>query len=305
LQMNPRAKGLFARAVGMSGSPFGGLLGPVSLAKAEEQGLEFQQELGAASLDDLRALPGDKVSAAATVRGAIVVDGRNVTGSAEEVFAARQQNDVPVLIGYTRDESFRPLPPSRETADLTEAVRTRFADQAPAILAAYDGVPPPRAALDIARDASVGRQMADWASYQQRYGSAPAFGYQFARRHPYAPGITFSDHDPATVGAYHTGDVPYWLRTRESLNLFRTTRVWEPADLGLETEMSAALLSFARTGQPSSPTVGPWPAFDARAPQLVWLAETSRVIDWPHFGDFRLLGQSREEARQPGARPRD
>lgn len=73
-----------------------------------------------------------------------------------------------------------------------------------------------------------------------------AVGILFTRRQPYAAGIAFSDHDPATAGPYHTGDVPYWLRTRGSLNLFRTTRVWEPGDSSLEREMASALLAFAR-----------------------------------------------------------
>ena len=47
----------------------------------------------------------------------------------------------------------------------------------------------------------------------------------------YAPGITFIDHDPATAGAYHSAEIPYFLRTRESLNLFRQTRIWEGVDL--------------------------------------------------------------------------
>lgn len=87
LQMSPKARGLFHRVVGMSGSPFGGMLGPVSRDKAEAQGLALQKELGAASLSDLRAVPGDKVAAATSPRDPIVIDGRYVTGSAEQVFA--------------------------------------------------------------------------------------------------------------------------------------------------------------------------------------------------------------------------
>ncbi|RZK02109.1 MAG: carboxylesterase [Novosphingobium sp.] len=304
LQMSPAAKGLFARVAGMSGSPFGGMLGPSPLAKAEAQGLALQKDLGAASLADLRALPGDKVTAALTPRDPIVIDGRIVTGSAEEVFAAGRQNDVPLLIGYTRDESFGPLGPVKDAAALADAVRARFGAEGDAILAAYRNADPARAAADIARDASVGRQMADWARFQQSHGKAPAYAYLFTRRQPYAPGVTFSDHDPATVGAYHTGDVPYWLRTREALNLFRTTRTWEPADLSLEAEMSDALLAFARDGRPVSTKLGAWPAFVPGKPRLVWLGEESRPIAWPHYADMAKLRTASPAARTPG-RPRD
>ncbi|HET9510772.1 MAG TPA: carboxylesterase family protein, partial [Sphingomonas sp.] len=41
LQTSPAARGLFRRAVGMSGSPFGGMLGPAPLAAGERQGVEL------------------------------------------------------------------------------------------------------------------------------------------------------------------------------------------------------------------------------------------------------------------------
>ena len=40
LQLSPMARGLFARAVAMSGSPFGGMLGPAPLAQGEAQDVQ-------------------------------------------------------------------------------------------------------------------------------------------------------------------------------------------------------------------------------------------------------------------------
>jgi len=305
LQMSPLAKGLFAQAVAMSGSPFGGMLGPAPLARAESEGVALQQALGAANLAEMRALPADRIIAASTPRAPIVLDGHVLNGTAEQVFASGQQNDVPVLIGYTRDESFRPFGAIRTQDDLTQAVRQRFPAQADAMLRAYANADPARAAADIARDTTVGQQMADWAAAQQRYGHQPAYAYQFTRRQPYAPGITFSDHDPATVGAYHTGDVPYWLRTRPALNLFRQTRLWEPVDASLEDAMAGALLAFARGGPPVSPGLGRWPSFDPAHPRLVRLGEQQTVIDWPHFYDIEALSQASVPAAPVSNKIRD
>ncbi len=304
LQQSPLARGLFRRAVGMSGSSFGGMLGPAPLAMAEQQGAALAKDLGAATLAELRALPGDKIAAAQSPRAPIVLDGHVLTGTAEAVFAAHRQSDVPVLIGYTRDESFRPFGPLADRAALASALRSRVGDKAEAVLAAYPGEDVARIAADIARDSTVGMQMADWARYQLRYGTQPVYGYLFTHRHPYAPGITFSDHDPATVGAYHTGDVPYWLRTRDSLNRFRTTRNWEPGDVALERDMAEALLAFARTGTPVSPSIGRWPAASLDAPRLVRLAPNSAIIPWPHFADMALFAGAAASA-EPRARPRD
>lgn len=305
LQASPRAKGLFARAVAMSGSAFGGMIGPAPLATAEAQGIALQTELGAVSLAEMRSLPGDRVIAATTRRDAIVQDGYVLPASAEATFAARAQSDVPVLIGYTRDESFRPFGPINSQADFASAVATRYPANAAQVVKAYTAADPARAAADLARDGTVGRQMADWALAQSRNGTAPVYAFHFARRQPYAPGIAFSDHDPATVGAYHTGDVPYWLRTRSSLNLFRQTRVWEPVDDVLEREMAGAIVSFARDGVPQSAGIGRWPAFNAGKPRLVWLGETQGIVGWPHFADMARLGPPMAEPNRAPNRPRD
>ncbi|WP_245653422.1 carboxylesterase/lipase family protein [Sphingomonas pituitosa] len=304
LQQSPLARGLFQRAVGMSGSSFGGMLGAAQLASAEQQGVALAKELGATTLAELRALPGDKVAAAQSPRAAIVLDGHVLTGTAESMFAAHRQSDVPVLIGYTQDESFRPFGPLPDRTALASALRARFGDKAEAILAAYPGDDIARTSADIARDSTVGAQMADWARYQLRYGTQPVYAYLFTRRHPYAPGITFSDHDPVKAGAYHTGDVPYWLRTRDSLNLFRVTRNWEPGDVTLERDMAEALLHFARTGTPSSASIGRWPAASLDAPRLVRLAPASTVVPWPHFTDMPLFEGATSPA-EPRAKPRD
>ncbi len=309
LQMNPRAKGLFHKAVGMSVSPFGPLVGPVPLATGEEQGLALQKALGAPGIEAMRDLPGDRVLAVAAgvPRHPIVIDGAQIIASPEAVFAARQQNDVSVMLGFTRDERFASLGPVGTVAEYQAAVRKAFPQTAEQVLKAYpakDDAATARAVVDITRDMTVGSQMFNWASAAARSGTKPVWGYFFTRRQPYAPGITFVDHDPATVGAYHTGEVPYFLRNLDSLNLFRQTRDWTPADHQLRDTMSGLILSFARTGVPRAD----WPRFDPKAPKALMLGEEVKVIPWPNAAALPLLGGA--VAAQPDrlaapARPRD
>jgi para-nitrobenzyl esterase len=310
LQASPVARGLFHRVVGMSGSPFGEQMAPTPLARAEAEGIALQDALGAKSIEGLRDIGGDRIIAANVPRSAVVLDGRYVVSGARAAFAAKGQSDVPVMMGFTRDESFRPLGMVNSVADYEAAVRLQFPATADRILAAYparDAVSARRAAVDIGRDASLGLQMSGWARAQAEFGAAPVFAYFFTRRQPYAPGITFSDHDPATAGAYHTGEVPYFLRTRDSLNLFRRTRIWEPVDVALEEDMSALLVSFARDGVPTSRRVPHWPKFDPRSPRVVWLGEDIQLVDWPNYTSLSLLESAAPRAPTPAApgRPRD
>jgi carboxylesterase type B len=89
---------------------------------------------------------------------------------------------------------------------------------------------------------------------------------------PLPPSVKIADQDPATIGAYHTSEVPYYLGTQDAYNLFRPTRVWTAWDRELSHTLTAALVAFASTGNPSAGTVT-WPA---------WKADDERYVE---FGD--------------------
>jgi len=306
LQASPPARGLFTKVVGMSGSPFGEPLTAVTLAQGEAAGLALQQAFGAQSIEDLRDVGGDRIVAAAVAREPIVIDGRYVIG-VQKAFESRQHADVPIMVGFTRDESFRSLGPVASVAELESAVRRTFPNAAAAVLAAYpatDAAGAARAAADLGRDSSVGAQMANWARAQAKYSRSPAYAYFFTRRQPYAPAITFVDHDPATAGAYHSAEIPYFLRTRDSLNLFRQTRIWEDVDVELERDMTELLVSFARDGTPKSARVPSWPKFDPARPRVVSLGAEIRVVEWPHYESLALLAAPAPAAASPSTRPR-
>lgn len=285
LLASPAAEGLFHRAVGMSGSPFGALLPPLPLAEAEADGQRLQEALKAGSLTDMRAIAGDRIIATPLPRRSpIVLDGKLLPLPPDQAMQGDGHSDVPVMIGFTRDESFRSLGRASDIPAFQTLVKQAFPSVADKLLKAYAVSAPadiPRAISDIQRDATVGRQVAAWARAQKQ----PAYIWLFTRRHPYTDGIRFADHDPATVGAYHTGDVPYWLGTLEALNLFRRTRDWQPVDLELAARMQTMLLSFARDGKPSPD----WPRFDPKRPRLMELGEQVRVVDWPRYGTLDLL----------------
>jgi para-nitrobenzyl esterase len=299
LQIDQKAKGLFHKIVGMSGSGFGGMMAPVPLATGEARGAALQAKLGVSSVEAMRDVAGDRIIAAANMApgGAIVVDGAHITGSPEHVFAQGQHSNVPVMLGFTRDERFANLGPAKTVAEYEAVIRAAFPATSAAVLKAYpakDEAAVQRALVDVMRDMSVGRQMYLWA----KASTAPAYGYFFIRRQPYAAGIAFSDHDPATVGAYHTGEVPYFLRSLDSLNLFRKTRDWSAEDQALSNVMSNAILSFARTGSPGQG----WPAFDARKPRAMQLDLQQKLIDWPNAKTLHLLDTASAPSRpsEPG-----
>jgi para-nitrobenzyl esterase len=311
LQASPLSRGLFHRAVGMSGGALGANMGRARLlSDAEQWGRELQTILKASSLAALRQLPADRILAmqGTTGRYGPLVDGWLLPEDPNAIFAAGKQNDVPILIGYTRDEGFDAFNQAMTLADY-RAQAERWGEHSADLLKLYPAqtdAEARRAALDIARDTTLGLQMRTWARAQTSKGKSPTYMYLFSRVHPYAPGVKFSDHDPATIGAYHTGDVPYWLQTLDSLNLFRATRNWTAYDRELATRMSAVIVSFARTGKPALSGVD-WPAYRSTDERVVELGDSVRVIPLPNSSklDFLAAHPPREPVMGEGARPRN
>ena len=292
LQASPLGRGLFHRAVGMSGGALGSNMGRARpLSAAEDWGRELQSTLKASSLAAMRQLPADRILAAqgTTGRYGPLVDGWLLPEAPSAIFTAGKQNDVPVLIGYTRDEGFDAFNQVMTLAEFRTQAQ-RYGEHMDELLRLYPAgsdAEARRAALDIARDSTLAVQMRTWARAQSS-GKSPAYMYLFTRVHPYTPGVKFSDHDPATIGAYHTGDVPYWLQTLDSLNLFRTTRNWTPYDRELAGRMSEVIVSFARTGKPSLSGID-WPAYRRDDERVVELGDSVQVIPLPNSSRIDFL----------------
>lgn len=310
LQASPLARGLFHRVIGMSGSEVSDD-GPRSLATAESEGSQLQEQLHAPDLAALRSLPADRIlqaAVAARTRFGPIVDGYVFPARPLEIFAAGKQSDVPTLIGFVHDESFSELGRASTLKDYAAEAHKLYGDEAGELLKLYparDDAEAARSAREAGRDSSVALQMRSWARAQAATGKAPVYVYLFSRVHPYAPGITFPDHDPKTVGAYHSGDIPYWLGTQDAFNLFRVTRNWTEADRALSDQMSTAIVTFAITGNPNHDGAKDWPAYRPKGELIRELDVQSRVIAWPNSGKMDFFVKNRPRDRPAAARARD
>jgi para-nitrobenzyl esterase len=289
LQASPLAKGLFQKAFGMSG---GTIKGPGSetgkLADAEAQGVNLQHAMKVESLAALRTFSPDKVTAAAQtagVRASPVVDGYYLPQHTGEIFAAGRQTDIPIVVGSTSNDLGTNIDVRRATtvAEYKDAAAKMYGPNAAAFLAAFpaasDAAVKP-AAEQAAMASGMGLGARTWAKSQAATGKAPVYLFRFSRTQPYAPGVVFADHDPKTAGAYHTGDVPYWLDTQDTFNMFRVTRNWDGYDRDLATKMSDIVITFAKTGNPSTAAVK-MVRYNAADEQLVEFGDSIHVVKLP------------------------
>jgi para-nitrobenzyl esterase len=290
LQASPLGKGLFHRIVGMSGGGLRAGSDPATQAEAENSGLELQKSLKVESLAELRNLPADRILAmqaefqlgaiGGPVRFRPNLDAYFMPRTPREVFASGEQHDVPVLLGFTRDESSNDLRTATTTEAFTAAARRYFGERSDEFLRLYPisaGV----AAMGAAavRDGGMATSMRSWALGQLAKGRSPAYIYMYSHPHPYAPGAAFADLDPAKAGAYHSSEVPYFLLTQDVYNRIRRTRDWKEYDRRLADVMSDALVAFASSGDPTTASLK-FPPFDLRHERLVEFGDEVRVASF-------------------------
>jgi para-nitrobenzyl esterase len=290
LQASPLARGLFHGIVGMSGGGLRTGSDPAPLDESERSGIEMQKAMRVQSLAELRSIPADRLLAAqaelqlggtaGTVRFRPAADGYFLPRSPREIFAAGEQSDVPIIVGFTRDESSNEL----RTATTVEGLRTiavkYFGNRAQEFFRLYPVRTDAQAAqigAQAARDGGMATSIRSWALAQTATGKAPAYIYMYAHPHPYAPGVRFADHDPATAGAYHTSEVPYFLETQDAYNRFRVTRVWTDFDRSLAAGMSGLLVEFARSGRPAAAALR-LQRFERKTESYTEIGDTIRVL---------------------------
>lgn len=305
---SPHARGLFQRAITMSGpnSSFSDGMPMVERSAEQAHGpssklaAEFGCPRGPKLLDCLRAVPASKlVTAAASPQGwpgwTIILDGYVLP---QQPQAAREQGKVakvPVLSGATENEggfftATRTLRPGAGWSENDYRTNILAAPFGAEILAAY---PPLKLGTP---DATFAAAVSDqWACGTRRINSiyaklAPVYAYEFADRA--APATLFA-FPGAPVGAFHTAEIPYVFQTSYPSELHRTPPGFSAAQSALSDRMLKAWGDFIWARAPAA-----WPAFSKTGETVIFSPEgdtrlTSDAFSQKHncaFWDTTLFG---------------
>jgi para-nitrobenzyl esterase len=281
---SPLSKGLFQSAVMSSGCNWGG--SGTALSDGETIGLQIQKALHADNLIAMRQIPADRVLALQAenqvmanspgIRTSAVIDGYFTPAPPMQMLKSHTINDIPIIASSNQDDldsNSSPLTKAKTISEYDDAARQLYGASADEFLKLYPATEASQVAEvthRAARDGGLQASARQCAELQHQYEKSPAYIDLFAHKHPYAPGVRIADQDPATIGAYHTSDIPYWFGTLDAFNLFRQTRVWTDEDRRLSELMMDALIHFAGTGTPSTSAVN-WPDWSPTQEQrLEW-----------------------------------
>jgi para-nitrobenzyl esterase len=281
----PTAKGLFHRAIIESGAT-------IKLVE-REQGMRVARELAtslglsAPSSSDLQAVPLDRLMRAyfETVRRmnvdqmtmgfSPVVDGEGVASHPFHPTASSVSADVPLIVGSTRteltlqtDSAAFSLDEAAMKARITELVGAASSEIIEIYRKASPGATPSDLYFLIASDHRYTAPVMKIAERRAALGKGPVYLYYFRWESPYEGGRYKSPH---------TIEIPFVFDNVASSPLTADA----PDAPMLAEKVSDAWIAFARTGDPNTPALPHWPAFDARKRQTMVLDNVSTVVDDP------------------------
>ncbi|MDX9997744.1 MAG: carboxylesterase/lipase family protein [Phenylobacterium sp.] len=290
----PAARGLFNRAILQSGV---GRAAPPEIAA--RTAAAFLEALG---LPPDRAAELQQVPVAEILRAQVAVQKQGLlfgpvrdpgTLPDEPLRVIRQgaASETAVLIGSNRDEvklfaAAAPRQPLDE-AGLLAAVRAALPEaseeQAKALVETYrasrraKGLPTESLdILDAVQSDVRFRIPSIWLASAQRAVQPNTYLYLFTHASPARRGL---------LGACHALEMPFVFGTHRAPGQDRFCGAGPEVER-LSAEMNAAWAAFARTGDPSTPTLA-WPAFDPeRRTTMVFDTQASRVESDP-FGEER------------------
>lgn len=302
LMASPLAHGLFHRAIGQSGAWWDSEHGPLASAEeARARGLALMRKLGAADIEDMRAMPASRVNVAGawnflTDPGVTAfspsVDGYVLPDVPGRIFAQGKQTPVPLLAGWNRDEhayfTSRGLPTTGRR--FRAAAARQFGA---ARMADFDTVYPSRDRREARRSADmligdlvISQQIWSWGGAHRARG-APAFLYEFRYASAFSP------------RPIHTADIPFVFGNLTE-NAFRAKDAApEAGDRAFSRLMRLYWINFARAGDPNGEGLPHWPLYEGAGSNVMHLSRNSAAAPETVAARFAFIESFREEGVLP------
>ncbi|MCU0469950.1 MAG: carboxylesterase family protein [Arcicella sp.] len=289
---SPLSKGLIAGAIGESGAGINPTMSPVTLAEAEKQGAEFAKKAGVPSLKQLRALSARDLYEMYDESGRfgfpVVLDGYFLPKTLPQIFGAKEQAQVPLLVGWNSAEipgmafmQGKTYTTDNFVAKVKEAYPADFEE----VLKLYPHSSDKEVELSataLSSDRFISYSTWKWFDLHRNNSSQPVYRYLYSKLRPelvdnsmasgLAGGTVKKDANapkpPAPVGAPHACEIEYCMG---NLHLVKEY-AWTAEDFKVSDTMLNYFANFIKTGNPNGEKLPEWTAAktgDATPPVMI------------------------------------
>ena len=317
LMASPLCQGLFAQAMGSSGSVMG-FKKVLTLKEAEQKGVEMALNIAAqmvgktdktkgkaskkkapkADIDMLRNLPAEELLKLASVKSRPVynIDGYFFVEQPEETFAKGNQTKVPLLVGGNNQEMtpWAVLMGKQPTVEnLKAGAKATFGEEnIDELFRLYDITadkdvleqPGVNLASDIFLDYSTWK----WGNMHKLTSGQPVYRYRYC--HP-RPAMAIKGKVAALAGGVidaKEGEAPapqdkgavHSADIEYAMGTLPTNRVydWQPADYMISDIFSQYYINFVKTGNPNGLGLPEWPSTNSKAIAPVLQIDENTVV---------------------------
>ena len=312
--VSPLAKNLIAGAIGESGAGINPTLAPVSLAEAEKTGAEFANKAGVPTLKQLRALPSRDVyeiyNDSKRFGFPVVIDGYFLTKTLPQIFNAREQAQIPLLLGWNSAEipgqAFMFGQPYKEESFVAR-VKAVYPNDFEEVLKLYPHGSEKEiemSATQLASDRFISYSTWKWFDLHRNNSSQPVYRYLYSKLRPplvdntmasgLAGGTVRADANtpkpPPPVGAPHACEIEYCMG---NLHLVKEY-AWTADDYKVSETMLNYFANFIKTGNPNGGKLPEWTAAksgDANPPVMILDIE-SKTVKAPDDARYEFLDKS-------------
>jgi para-nitrobenzyl esterase len=296
LMASPLGRGLFQHAIGESGAAFG-TMPEMPLASAETNGVAFANALAGDTLARLRQRTPSELLALETAPNTDWKFGPDVDGwflpqPIAAIFAAGQQNDVPLIAGWNRDEGvvFEGMFNDKKMQDVRAGTFGAHASDAAQFYPSGSAEQEAQSRAMLAGDILIAHPTWRWVMAQRATGHAPVFVYRFDHAPPVPSDWFGKGIEAKNAGAFHSSEIPYVFGHPQIMPGWRITA----ADAAMADQMASAWAAFATTGTPNGAGLPPWPAYDPAKPFRMIFDDPSHVEP-----DLSLARHQFLRAREP------
>ena len=314
LMASPLSKDLIAGAIGESGAGINPTLAPVPLKEAESTGLEFAKKAGYPTLAELRKLSTRDLFELYKESGRfgfpVVLDSYFLPSSLPEIFNAKKQAMVPLLLGWNSSEvpgaAFM-MGPAYTKEAFVKRVQKEYPNDFEEVLKLYPGDSAKQiewSATTLASDRFIAYSTWKWFDLQRKNSSQPVYRYLYSKLRPpladqsLAPGLAGGtvkkDQNafkmPEPIGAPHACEIEYCMG---NLHLIKDY-AWTADDYKVSETMQNYFANFIIKGNPNGSGLPEWPAAKAgdNSPDVMIINTESKAVKATDDARYLFLDKS-------------